>query len=659
MLNFDLSSKRDGSATKEQTSAVLLKMLQQAQQTGTLNLSNRSLESVPTTVWNLNEPLPSPDGAAVVDLKRPSDGPRWWELQPITKLILTSNRITRIPGTGLVKLDTLTHLDLRDNQLVELPGEIGDLCALKVLVLSLNKLTFLPDGLGRLHELVSLDVANNQLESLNDQSFAQLTSLEKLDASENRLSSVSVLPPRLRQINLSHNRLEHIPAGLLEKLSKLQSLDLQSNQLAALVLDNRDPSARSGSPLVTLNVSLNRLTMVPDVTGLTNLKELFLSDNRICTLSFASFRDCPLVTLDLARNCIEQIPPGISATLPNLIRLDVSANELTNLPTELGLMKSLQVLLVERNPLRSIRQNIVSGGTNAIKELLRQRHVSVSEDASPDSSTPQSVQVTECTPVPEQARHSNVKGDVAPNVGRSVKTAVADTALPRVPPVNPVGVLQWSAAPKGSPELSLPELDVEAAWIDASASGTTAVRSLQLEQRMLQAFPMGIFGFASTLTTLNLSVNRITQLPDEIDRLVKLADLNLTRNLLRSLPMSMARLPELSVLCLDSNPLGPELPEAAIFSPPLSSSIQSLSLRSCKLSSVPSTNLLLPSNTPKLTHLDLSDNNIDTIPPELGLCTQLRSLQLTGNTFRIPRPAVLAQGTSAVLEYLRSRIPES
>ncbi|GAA52520.1 leucine-rich repeat-containing protein 40, partial [Clonorchis sinensis] len=135
MLHFDLSSKRDGSAAQGQTSAVLLKLLQQAQQTGTLNLSNRSLEAVPTTVWNLNEPLPSPDGAAVVDLKRPSDGPRWWELQPITKLILTSNRITRIPGTGLVKLDTLTHLDLRDNQLVELPTEIGELCALKALVL--------------------------------------------------------------------------------------------------------------------------------------------------------------------------------------------------------------------------------------------------------------------------------------------------------------------------------------------------------------------------------------------------------------------------------------------------------------------------------------------------------------------------------------------
>lgn len=34
-----------------------------------------------------------------------------------------------------------------------------------------------------------------------------------------------------------------------------------------------------------------------------------------------------------------------------------------------------------------------------------------------------------------------------------------------------------------------------------------------------------------------------------------------------------------------------------------------------------------------------------------------RSLLLEGNPFRTPRAAILAKGTAAVLEYLRSRIP--
>ena len=41
-----------------------------------------------------------------------------------------------------------------------------------------------------------------------------------------------------------------------------------------------------------------------------------------------------------------------------------------------------------------------------------------------------------------------------------------------------------------------------------------------------------------------------------------------------------------------------------------------------------------------------------------GNLTQIRSLQLEGNMFRVPRPAILAQGTPAVMSYLRDRIPQ-
>jgi len=36
-----------------------------------------------------------------------------------------------------------------------------------------------------------------------------------------------------------------------------------------------------------------------------------------------------------------------------------------------------------------------------------------------------------------------------------------------------------------------------------------------------------------------------------------------------------------------------------------------------------------------------------------------RTLQLEGNSFKLPRAAILAKGTVAVLEYLRGRIPAS
>ncbi len=56
--------------------------------------------------------------------------------------------------------------------------------------------------------------------------------------------------------------------------------------------------------------------------------------------------------------------------------------------------------------------------------------------------------------------------------------------------------------------------------------------------------------------------------------------------------------------------------------------------------------------------LDLQNNSIGAVPPELGLMTQLRTLQLEGNPFRVPRPQVLVKGTQAVMAYLRDRVPK-
>ena len=56
--------------------------------------------------------------------------------------------------------------------------------------------------------------------------------------------------------------------------------------------------------------------------------------------------------------------------------------------------------------------------------------------------------------------------------------------------------------------------------------------------------------------------------------------------------------------------------------------------------------------------LDLQNNSIESVPPELGNLTQIRVLQLEGNAFRVPRPQVLVKGTEAVMAYLRDRLPK-
>jgi Leucine-rich repeat (LRR) protein len=61
----------------------------------------------------------------------------------------------------------------------------------------------------------------------------------------------------------------------------------------------------------------------------------------------------------------------------------------------------------------------------------------------------------------------------------------------------------------------------------------------------------------------------------------------------------------------------------------------------------------------ELDELDLTNNDLGTLPPELGLLTRLRWLGVEGNMLRMIRRPVIERGTKALLEYLRDKLPES
>jgi internalin A len=73
---------------------------------------------------------------------------------------------------------SLSVLDLRDNDLLSLPPEIGNLDTLQMLNLSGNKLSSLPPEIGNLTRLCYLDVGNNQLRVLPTE-LAQIQGLEE------------------------------------------------------------------------------------------------------------------------------------------------------------------------------------------------------------------------------------------------------------------------------------------------------------------------------------------------------------------------------------------------------------------------------------------------------------------------------------------------
>lgn len=81
----------------------------------------------------------------------------------LNKLYANFNKLTRLPP-AIGRLTNLIHLDLSNNQISELPPEIGMLVGLKTLLLFDNNLHSLPHELGALHQLETFGIEGNPLD---------------------------------------------------------------------------------------------------------------------------------------------------------------------------------------------------------------------------------------------------------------------------------------------------------------------------------------------------------------------------------------------------------------------------------------------------------------------------------------------------------------
>ena len=103
----------------------------------------------------------------------------------------------------------LKILDLSQNKLRELPPCFGEqFIGLKELILLNNQLAGLPESFGKLANLTKLNLGNNQLTSISNDSLKHLTKLTVLILDNNQLES---LPesidqlPYLRKLHISSN----------------------------------------------------------------------------------------------------------------------------------------------------------------------------------------------------------------------------------------------------------------------------------------------------------------------------------------------------------------------------------------------------------------------------------------------------------------------
>ncbi|XP_045160568.2 leucine-rich repeat-containing protein 40-like [Mercenaria mercenaria] len=592
-------------AQQEQKEGVHVSILKQARKSGQLNLSGRSLTSIPDTVWRINIDVPEEGKTASMD----DADDRWWEQIDLTKLILASNWLTGL-SEDIANLPALTVLDVHDNRLESLPEALGTLQNLQKLDVSRNKLTELPSCVGKIKSLKSLHVEYNQLRQMPED-MGDLFFLEDLDMSNNELTSLPGSMGGLSKIiklNVSNNKLKSLPPELAT-MNALRQIDANHNEIT-----NLPPAFGTLIHLEQLYLRHNKLTHLPVLTDCTSLKELHLGNNQIIEITGEHVQHLPAISvLDLRDNKICKLPDEI-AQLQSLERLDVTNNDLAGLPYLLGTVTTLKSIVVDGNPMRSIRRDIIMRGTQEIKKYLRSRIEDPSE-------------------IPAAATNG-----VQSNKGQSgVIGGTGDG-------VNAHDVIQSKSLDYSNKKCNQVPEEV----LKIAAKGE--ITSINLSKNTFTELPKGIMLVSDHLKELNLGFNKLTSLHSDIGLYFKLTFLDLRNNQLSDLPSDMASLKEMREVILSFNRFT-KLP-AVLYSLP---KLEILFANDNKIESIDPQGM---KQLASLATLDLQNNNIGQVPPELGLCSQIKSLQLSGNAFRIPRPAILAKGTNALLEFLRGRIAE-
>jgi len=134
------------------------------------------------------------------------------------------------------ELRNIKELNLSKNKLVDIEENIINILnRLVKLNISYNKLTCIPDSIGKLQNLTQLDLKSNEIDCIPLQLF-QLKQLQELDLSFNKIkvipSKISMLV-NLVELKLSRNKIQTIPPEI-GKLKNLRKLHIDDNQITVL-----------------------------------------------------------------------------------------------------------------------------------------------------------------------------------------------------------------------------------------------------------------------------------------------------------------------------------------------------------------------------------------------------------------------------------------
>ncbi|KAJ6355273.1 hypothetical protein OIU77_005790 [Salix suchowensis] len=284
----------------------------------------------------------------------PSD---FWSLGSLKLLNLSLNKISGPLPSNVGNFGVLETIDLSSNNFSgEIPAAVSSLVSLRVLKLERNGFEgSIPPGIMSCQSLYFIDLSMNKLDGpLPDGFGAAYPKLKTLNLAGNGIQgrdSDFSLMKSITVLNISGNSFQGTVMGVFQEL--LEVMDLSKNQFQGHISQVQFNSTYNWSRLVYLDLSDNQLSggFFHDFSHASNLKHLNLAFNRFTTEEFPRIDMLSeLEYLNLSKTSLVGHIPNEITQLSNLHTLDLSQNHLSG-RIPLLTIKNLQVLDMSRNNL--------------------------------------------------------------------------------------------------------------------------------------------------------------------------------------------------------------------------------------------------------------------------------------------------------------------
>jgi len=575
----------------------------------------------------------------------------WWAQKELFEIRLNGNVLEEIENDAFEEVVESLKVFIADcNDLEQFPCALMDLKALKKLILSNNRMKSGPSEDNVWPELVLLHLAHNEMKTV-PKMIPNCNNLVRLDLSHNKIHDLGdiCLPLNLEDVNLSNNELDHVHEAFFSNCSKIKLLDLSHNRI-------RSPMsflfAERLSLLEILDLSHNKVSQLPQLPSCEKLDQILLGFNDLRALSGLTAERMPnLTVLELSENKLESLADDELIKLSCLKILDVSNNNLKELPFALGYMERIQIIKAVGNPLRGIRFSLLEGPTGRLKEHLRTR-----------GEMPQSLQVS-------TAMSTSKMTPLQSLLWENDKIREADAAArSSTKNLNLDGILEDSSTLEILSQ-SYEESLINLRAIDLSSDSLVKVPailsqkpcffmdllSLSLSNNALEEIQFNLFSKMERLQDLDLSRNSIRVFCEECDEVAfpALLGFNLSGNQVACLPKSLVSrkaAPKLEELDLSFNRLNSSELESWT---PLFSSLKLLNLAENPMIRYLPETAIKSGLTLQL--LNVENCGLKTIPNSIGQLPNLKTLLIAGNPQRLIRPDVISEGSHAVLALLRNR----